>query len=132
MYAALLPQRPALLSTLQCPHSLTVLLLCRTHRLVLALQCHCVTVPALQCPLSLTHRCLCCFLTQVRCDILIERRVIGRILGKGGRDLEALQLSTATKVFVIDKYPPPNEGDDHRLLVLIGQPDALRVCKVCA
>ena len=76
---------------------------------------------------------MCCFLlTQVRCDILIERRVIGRILGKGGRDLEALQLSTATKVFVIDKYPPPNEGDDHRLLVLIGQPDALRVCKVCA
>ena len=67
----------------------------------------------------------------MRCDILIERRVIGRILGKGGRDLEALQLSTATKVFVIDKYPPPNEGDDHRLLVLIGQPDALRVCKVC-
>ena len=29
---------------------------------------------------------------QVRHDQIIERRVIGRILGKGGRDLEAMQL----------------------------------------
>lgn len=65
----------------------------------------------------------------VRNDILIERRVIGRILGKGGRDLEALQLCTGAEVFIIDKYPPPGEGDDHRLLVLIGQPLQVRLCK---
>ena len=44
---------------------------------------------------------------NIRHDILIEKRVIGRILGKGGRDLEALQLCTGSKVFIIDKYPPP-------------------------
>jgi hypothetical protein len=40
---------------------------------------------------------------NIRTDMLIERRVIGRILGKGGRDLEALQLCTGAQVFIIDK-----------------------------
>lgn len=66
---------------------------------------------------------------NIRHDVLIERRVIGRILGKGGRDLEALQLCTGAEVFIIDKYPPPGEGDDHRLLVLIGRADQVRLCK---
>ena len=66
---------------------------------------------------------------NIRHDILIEKRVIGRILGKGGRDLEGLQLSTGASVFIIDKYPPPGEGEDHRLLVLIGRPDQVRSCK---
>jgi len=63
----------------------------------------------------------------VRHDILIERRVIGRILGKGGRDLEAMQLCSGSEIFIIDKYPPPGEGDDHRLLVVIGKPDQVRL-----
>ena len=33
---------------------------------------------------------------NIRHDILIERRVIGRVLGKGGRDLEAMQLCSGT------------------------------------
>ena len=40
---------------------------------------------------------------QVRHDQIIERRVIGRILGKGGRDLEAMQLCTGAEIFIIDK-----------------------------
>ena len=63
---------------------------------------------------------------NIRHDLLIERRVIGRILGKGGRDLEALQLSTGTEGFIIDKYPPPGEGDDYRLLVIVGQSEQVR------
>jgi len=66
---------------------------------------------------------------NIRTDMLIERRVIGRILGKGGRDLEALQLCTGAQVFIIDKYPPPGEGDDHRLIVIIGQAEQVRLCK---
>jgi len=66
---------------------------------------------------------------NIRHDVLIERRVIGRILGKGGRDLEALQLCTGAEIFIIDKYPPPDENDDHRLLVLIGRVDQVRLLK---
>ena len=72
---------------------------------------------------------LCVAAACSRHDILIEKRVIGRVLGKGGRDLEALQLCTGASVFIIDKYPPPGEGDDHRLVVLIGKPDQVRLCK---
>jgi len=64
---------------------------------------------------------------HVRHDVLIERRVIGRILGKGGRDLEAMQLCSGSEIFIIDKYPPPGEGDDHRLLIVIGKPDQVRL-----
>ena len=37
---------------------------------------------------------------NIRHDILIERRVIGRVLGKGGRDLEAMQLCSGTCMHV--------------------------------
>jgi len=43
--------------------------------------------------------------------------------------LEALQLCTGAEIFIIDKYPPPGEGDDHRLLVLIGRVDQVRLLK---
>ena len=66
---------------------------------------------------------------NIRHDLLIERRVIGRLLGKGGRDLEAMQLCSGAEIFIIDKYPPPGEGDDHRLLVLIGKPEQVRIAK---
>jgi len=66
---------------------------------------------------------------NIRHDLLIERRVIGRLLGKGGRDLEAMQLCSGAEIFIIDKYPPPGEGDDHRLLVIIGQPEQVRLAK---
>ena len=69
-------------------------------------------------------------LGNIRHDVLIERRVIGRILGKGGRDLEALQLCTGAEVYIIDKYPPPDEGDDHRLVVIIGRVDQVRSAKM--
>jgi len=64
---------------------------------------------------------------NIRHDVLIERRVIGRVLGKGGRDLEAMQLCSGAEIYIIDKYPPPGEGDDHRLLVCIGRPDQVRL-----
>ena len=64
---------------------------------------------------------------NIRHDVLIERRVIGRLLGKGGRDLEAMQLCSGAEIFIIDKYPPPGEGDDHRLCVLIGKPESIRI-----
>ena len=66
---------------------------------------------------------------NIRHDLLIERRVIGRLLGKGGRDLEAMQLCSGAEIFIIDKYPPPGEGDDHRLLVIIGQPEQVRLAQ---
>jgi hypothetical protein len=66
---------------------------------------------------------------NIRHDQIIERRVIGRLLGKGGRDLEAMQLCSGSQIFIIDKYPPPDEGDDHRLLVIIGKPDQVRLAK---
>jgi len=66
---------------------------------------------------------------NIRHDVIVERRVIGRLLGKGGRDLEAMQLCSGAQIFIIDKYPPPEEGDDHRLLVLIGKPDQVRLAK---
>ena len=63
---------------------------------------------------------------NIRHDVLIERRTIGRILGKGGRDLEALQLGTGCEIYIIDKYPPPDESDDYRLIVIIGTADSVR------
>ena len=66
---------------------------------------------------------------HVRHDVLIEKRVIGRILGRGGRDLEAMQLCTGCKVFLIDKMPPPDANDEHRLVILVGPPAAVRACR---
>lgn len=66
---------------------------------------------------------------NVRHDIIIEKRCIGRLLGKGARDLEALKAYSQAEVFIIDKHPPPGEGDDHRLLILIGRPSQVRAAK---
>ena len=66
---------------------------------------------------------------NVRHDIIIEKRVIGRLLGKGARDLDALKAYSGCEVFIIDKHPPPGEGEDHRLLILIGNPTQMRACK---
>ena len=32
-------------------------------------------------------------------------------------------MLSGAEIYIIDKYPPPGEGDDHRLLVCIGRPD---------
>ena len=32
-------------------------------------------------------------------------------------------------MYIIDKYPPPGEGDDHRLVVVIGKCEQVRLCK---
>ncbi|KOO36778.1 hypothetical protein Ctob_015322 [Chrysochromulina tobinii] len=40
-----------------------------------------------------------------------------------------MQLCSGSQIFIIDKYPPPDEGDDHRLLVIIGKPDQVRLAK---
>lgn len=66
-----------------------------------------------------------CMPGAVRHDVLIERRVIGRLLGKGGRDLAALKESSGAQVFIIDGDPPPGEGDEHRLLSLVGHPECV-------
>ena len=44
---------------------------------------------------------------NVRHEVIIEKRCIGRILGKGGRDLAALKESSGTEVFIIDKARAP-------------------------
>lgn len=62
----------------------------------------------------------------MRNDVIIENRVIGRILGKGARDLSALKSDCGIEVFIIDKDVPPGEGPDHRLLILIGPPAGVR------
>ena len=51
---------------------------------------------------------------NVRHDIIIEKRCIGRILGKGARDLDAMKAYSGAEVFIIDKHPPPGEGDEGR------------------
>ena len=43
-------------------------------------------------------------------DVLIEKRVIGRILGKGGRDLEALQLCTGSEGYIIHSAADGADG----------------------
>ena len=55
----------------------------------------------------------------MQADIIIEKRCIGRILGKGARDLDAMKAYSGAEIFIIDKHPPPDEGDDRRLLALI-------------
>ena len=40
--------------------------------------------------------------------------------------LEALQLGTGCEIYIIDKYPPPDESDDYRLIVIIGTADSVR------
>lgn len=66
---------------------------------------------------------------NIRHDIIIEKRVIGRILGKGARDLEQLKAFSGAEIFIIDKHPPPGESDDHRLLILIGRPPEIAAAK---
>lgn len=66
---------------------------------------------------------------NVRNDIIIEKRVIGRILGKGARDLDAMKAYSGAEIFIIDKHPPPDEGEDHRLLILVGTCSQVRAAK---
>ena len=66
---------------------------------------------------------------NVRNDITIERRVIGRLLGKGGRDLQATKEYSGAELFIIDKHPPPGEGDDHRLLIIVGTPEQVELAR---
>ena len=44
---------------------------------------------------------------HVRHEIIIEKRCIGRILGKGGRDLAAMKEGSGAEVFIIDKARTP-------------------------
>ena len=44
---------------------------------------------------------------NVRHEVIIEKRCIGRILGKGGRDLAAMKESSGAEVFIIDKARAP-------------------------
>lgn len=67
---------------------------------------------------------------QVRHEVIIEKRCIGRILGKGGRDLAAMKESSGAEVFIIDKEPPPGVDEDHRMLIIIGTPDNVNSCLV--
>lgn len=67
---------------------------------------------------------------HVRHEVIIEKRVIGRLLGKGGRDLAAMKEQSGSEVFIIDKEPPPGVDEDHRLLILIGTPDCVNACLV--
>ena len=67
---------------------------------------------------------------HVRHEVIIERRTIGRILGKGGRDLAAMKEQSGSEVFIIDKEPPPGVDEDHRMVILVGSPDSVNACLV--
>jgi len=67
---------------------------------------------------------------HVRHEIIIEKRCIGRILGKGGRDLAAMKEGSGSEVFIIDKEPPPGTDEDHRMLILVGTPDNVNSCLI--
>lgn len=67
---------------------------------------------------------------HVRHEVIIERRTIGRFLGKGGRDLAAMKEASGSEIFIIDKEPPPGTDDDHRMLILVGTPDHVNACLV--
>merc|ERR1740130_779012 len=66
---------------------------------------------------------------NIRHDITIEKRCIGRLLGKGGRHLEAMQENSGCCIFIIDKDVPPGEGEEHRLLILCGCYEAVKIAK---
>lgn len=57
----------------------------------------------------------------VRRDVLVEKTMIGRLIGPGGSTYRKLLATTNCEIFVLDKEgPPPGFGFDQRLIVLMG------------
>ena len=57
----------------------------------------------------------------VRHDVMIEKSLVGRLIGRGGSIFKALVARTGCEIFVLDKEgPPPGCAPHMRLVILMG------------
>ena len=57
---------------------------------------------------------------------LEEQRRLRRQVQRLEEQLAEAQETSGADIYIIDKYPPPEEDEEHRLLVILGTPDAVR------
>jgi len=57
---------------------------------------------------------------NLRHELLVEKGVLGRLIGSGGSKLRDLQARTSCHIFVVDKEVPPGRTGETRAVVLVG------------
>lgn len=67
---------------------------------------------------------------RVRHDMLVDKVMVGRIIGSGGKQHRELTAKTGCDVFVVDKEAPPNCAPDQRLVSLVGSPYAVSAAAI--
>jgi len=59
--------------------------------------------------------------SMMRHDMLVETRVVGKLIGLGGCTYKELTNKSGCNIFILDREgPPPGCDDAHRLIVLMG------------
>jgi len=56
----------------------------------------------------------------VRHELILEKAVLGKLIGVGGSVVNSLQTQTGCGIFVVDKEAPPGLAETQRLVVLVG------------
>ena len=56
----------------------------------------------------------------VRHDMLVEKKVVGRLIGAQGSAHRELSELTGCTIVIVDKEAPPGQSEDARLVVLVG------------
>ena len=66
----------------------------------------------------------------LRHELLVDKNLLGKLIGPGGSKLKEIMTHTACGVFVCDKEAPPGYAEAQRLVVLVGLEPAVRAASL--
>ncbi len=75
-------------------------------------------------PMATKIRNLLTVVGHIRHDVIVEKRVVGRLIGTGGMVFKELSHQTGAAICILDKEGPPPDFSDHLRLVSIVGPSA--------